>query len=288
MFGISEIPKLPLSTFVENVKIAKHIQILETFTDLANNDILFEKFSEAIKEALRGDSRIEILLIHPESEAAKQRAEELSRAIKPIKDVPELIQKTLARFYRLETEKVGKDKIGTLEIKLYDAFPTIAMHKWDQEAYISFYPVNQRSDEAPNLKVSTLTTFGSYAASKFDELWNEDSAIPLSSYMRLRVEVQGEPEELLYYAFENTNRQALYASCKFKDNFFSALEREKLCIVSFGKDKYEAEHTTLRLLDEKLQAIELINKRYDWKEREKYIDSDPRVFQIKLLKKKTN
>ena len=201
LYGISELPDLPLDVFVGELRSAKRIRILETFTKLANDPHLREKFTLGIKDALRSGAEVEILLIHPYSEGAKQRAEELARVGIRVEDE---IRKSLARFYKLQSEISRDSSImngqSNLEIRLYDASPSIAMHMWDRDAYLSFFPVKKRSDEAPNLKISMATTFGHYAAAKFDELWNHSETIALSSHMELRVIIpDGDPpDEMLY------------------------------------------------------------------------------------------
>lgn len=86
VFGISEIPDLPLEQFIQDVRSTqgKNIYILETFTKLATEDKLFSEFAEAINKALKSGSKIQLLFIHPDSDAAKQRAEELSKINPPI------------------------------------------------------------------------------------------------------------------------------------------------------------------------------------------------------------
>ncbi|RCJ17501.1 hypothetical protein A6770_33965 [Nostoc minutum NIES-26] len=295
VFGISEIPDLPLEQFIQDIKSAqgRNIYILETFTKLATEDKLFWEFSEAIKKALKDGSKVQLLFIHPDSDAARQRAEELSKVIPPV-NVPESIEKTLARFYQLEIESNNPNK---LQIKLYDATPTIAMHRWGEEAYVSFFPVNKRSDEAPNLKLSTVTTFGRYCVKKFEELWTKDSGIYLNSYMKLKIKEQGNTEVTCYYVYEqNSKRQFVYAvpqksQAGSLSNLFT-LSQDQLISVEVEENRYDAvfEYQKSQKLnnvgdDERGKKKDEIIKRYFWKEEDinKYITSEPQILAIKFL-----
>ncbi|GAB1539727.1 hypothetical protein NUACC21_23940 [Scytonema sp. NUACC21] len=295
VFGISEIPDLPLEQFIQDIKSAqaKNIYILETFTKLATEDKLFWEFSEAIKKALKDGSKVQLLFIHPDSDAARQRADELSKVNPPV-NVPESIEKTLARFYQLETEINNPNK---LQIKLYDANPTIAMHSWGKEAYVSFFPVNRRSDEAPNLKLSTVTTFGRYCVKKFEELWNKDSGIYLNSYMKLKIKEQGNTEIACYYVYKkNSKRQSIYAvpqksQAGSLSNLFT-LSQDQLISVEIEENCYDAvfEYEKSQKLnnvgdDERGKKKEEIIKRYFWKEEDmnKYITSEPQIIAITFL-----
>lgn len=295
VFGISEIPDLPLEQFIQDINSTKgkNIYILETFTKLATEDKLFLEFSEAIKKALKDGSKVQLLFIHPDSDAARQRAEELSKVNPPI-NVPESIEKTLARFYQLEIEN---NNLSKLQIKLYDATPTIAMHRWGEEAYVSFYPVNKRSDEAPNLKLSTVTTFGRYCVKKFEELWNKDSAIYLNSYMKLKIKEQGNTEVACYYIYEkNSKRQSIYAfpqksQAGSLSNLFT-LNQDQLISIEVEENCYDAvfEYQKSQKLnnvgdDERKEKREGVIRRYFWKEEDmnRYITNEPQIIAIKLL-----
>jgi hypothetical protein len=295
VFGISEIPDLPLEQFIQDIKSVpgKNIYILETFTKLATEEKLFYEFSQAIKKALKDGSKVQLLFIHPDSDAARQRAEELSKVNPPI-NVPESIEKTLARFYQLGIES---NNHSNLQIKIYDAAPTIAMHRWGEEAYVSFYPVNKRSDEAPNLKLSTVTTFGRYCVKKFEELWNKDSAIHLNSYMKLKIKEQGNTEVACYYVYEkNSKRQSIYAvpqksQAGSLSNLFPS-SQDQLISVEVEENCYDAvfEYQKSQKLnnvgdDERGKKREEIIKRYFWKEEDmnRYITSEPQIIAIKFI-----
>jgi hypothetical protein len=283
LFGIVEIPELPLSHFIEQIKSATRVRILETFTELANDNSIYRDFIKAVRIALDSGAEIQILLIHPDSDGAKQRADELSGAVRPISNVPELIDLTVARFYQLEKDELGShEKRENLMVKLYKASPSIAMHMWDREAYISFFPVNRRSDKSPNLKVPLTTTFGQYSSSRFDELWEQKSSILLSSFMTLKVTVQNSTETF-YYVREGKN--TVYATCLFKDELFNNLEESSQIEIEVEERKYNASCSIIEPSDTKTKIIDRIKKRYDWTEHEQkdHIGLHPRIFRIEAI-----
>jgi hypothetical protein len=290
LYGISELPALPLEDFVNNISSAKRIRILETFTDLANNKDLHKQFSEAVITALDNGAEIQILLIHPDSEGAKQRDEEL-KAIGI--NVLDMLRLSLARFYKLQdklSDKKGRRR-GKLQIKLYNASPAIAMHMCDRDAYVSFFPVGKRSDEAPNLKISIVTTFGRFVASKFDELWIHQETISLASHMKLTVIVPNDKEYYLYDARSGDKTpKSFYASCTFGDNLLNYLDQsclpqaDPIKVIAEGKSSL-ATCKRLNKSADKNQAIALIQQKYEWDNQEKHakINSDPIIFAIELI-----
>lgn len=292
LYGISELPALPLEDFVDDINSAKQIRILETFTDLANNKYLYDKFSKAVITALDNGAEIQILLIHPDSEGAKQRDEELkSIGI----NVLDMLGLTLARFYKLQKQildiKARVSHRGKLQIKLYNASPAIAMHMWDRDAYVSFFPVGKRSDEAPNLKISIVTTFGRFAASKFDELWIHQETISLTSHMKLTVILpNGQKNDLYYVRSGDKTPKSFYASCTFGENLLNYLyqsclpQADPIKVIAEGKSSL----ATCRRLNspaDKNLAIALIEKKYEWDAQERHakINSDPIIFTIEAI-----
>lgn len=288
LYGISEHPELPLDRFIQKIETATNIFILETFTSLVNDDQRFERFSKAVEQALSKGATVKILLIHPDSEGARQRAEELSQAAKPVKDVAEQIQKTIARFYRLETELSNYVTQNRFIIKLYDAAPSIAMHAWDKKAYVSFFPVNQRSDEAPNLEVSLATVFGRYARSHFEGLWSDDSAkisLPLKSYMLLTLKVGDEQGLFFYMRVRVDNKEVFYACRRFRDALFLRLDKEDEVEITTDKGNFRATCTRVKNRATRDLTIAHLAQAYYWHEDEikNKLGTEPRVFILERI-----
>jgi hypothetical protein len=306
LYGISELPDLPLETFIGELRSTRRISILETFTKLATDLPLHEKFSSCIKDALRQGAEVRILLIHPDSEGAQQRAEELAKVDI---DVREQIEISLAQFYKLQGEIYLDTRIDNrrknFQVRLYHASPSIAMHMWDRDAYLSFFPVRQRSDEAPNLKISMATTFGHYAAAKFDELWEHSETIALSSHMEIQVFLSSSSreKEMLYCLRASKNHTRLDTDDQenlpsfYVTNHFSASLMDILDAAHGNYPKADvrliAEGNEYRAKCEKLtsspetrqEIIAGYGLKYAWnaEETEKMIREDPVIYKVELV-----
>ncbi len=287
LYGISELPELPLANFIKDIAQARQIRILETFTSLVTSD-RYDKFAQAITAAIRNqEAEVQMLMIHPDSDGAKQRAEELAEVL----NVVDEIQTTLARLYEIQeslpkTSTNGRDR---LTIKLYNASPAIAMHQWDSNAYVSFYPVGQRADDAPNLKVSLKTTFGRFVTHKFDELWNQEGSISLDEHMLLTVLLDDDQKRRTYAVqIRDFQTIAFYASCNFGDTFGDFMKakssgEEPLRIIADGRP-HLAKCSRVSDPSEKQFSIEQIKAKYGWDDERvnKEINLDPVVYLLEL------
>ena len=187
IFEVGEQPELPIAKFIEDVrKASDQVRILDTWTCLINEDEYRKDFEPALKEAIRNGAKVEILLIEPDSEGARQRAAELGGSGI---DVIEEIRRCLRRFGRLQQEVEEEitnsgDGQKHLEIKLYNASPSIYLHWCDDQTYWSFFSVNKRADKTPQLEVPISAQLGRYLAHRFDELWEDDDTRPLDQYLQ--------------------------------------------------------------------------------------------------------
>jgi hypothetical protein len=271
---ISEISRLPSLDFirsVKNVKPGEPIRILETFSPLINNNS--KEFEEAIRAALRNNSKIEILLFHPLSEGAKRRAEQLKGI-----DVVHELRKNLARLYKLH-EALPDNEKECLAIRLYTALPSVAMYRCGDWAYVSLFPVGSRSDLCPNLKVPMDNPFGSYIDGTFNELWkgtDEAPTIPLNVHMLLQNEEKEGEQRGFQFAYDEA-RDTTRTDCCFvveSIHAFSSFIHEdvtekKFIYFSLDNEKWKAEPHRLDArkaveLDEYQRAVKLIEQRYEY------------------------
>ena len=275
---ISEIRSLPATEFIENMGKAKsgtRIRILETFTSLTNEHQ--ETFAAAVKQATKNGAKVEILLFHPFSDGAKKRAQQLRGQA----NVEEELQKNLARLYSLQSQLEHRGK-SALEVKLYNALPSIAMYRWGDWAYVSLFPIGKRADRCPNLKVPIDNPFGSYVDDTFEELWvgtPEAPSIPLDSHMRLHIEPFMTAHESSnlghYFAYDEVDGKADGSKCYIVEHghtfFFSIYEnlQEKEKVVFYvDEKKWQAEPHLLNPrdtleLDEYTHALRLVERRYE-------------------------
>ena len=296
---ITEIRNLPYSEFIENVRRAKkgdRIRILETFSSSINE--YYTEFAMAIREAIKKGAEVEVLLFHPYSDGAKRRAEQLRERA----DVPEGIRKNLAHFYELESTIEYVDK-KSLKVKLYTALPSIQMYRCGEWAYVSLFPIGERSDRSPNLKVPMDNPFGSYIDDTFEALWrgtDEAPTIPLRAHMRLQLDSPspGLPSSGYFFAYDEREGYVDETCCfvggesnpLYSSIFEFTKEKESVTFLLDNK-KWCAEPHVLNPrapneLDELTHALELIERRYGWDNRR--LGPNPIILRFKNIKEVTD
>ncbi|MEJ3746685.1 hypothetical protein WEI85_25780 [Actinomycetes bacterium KLBMP 9797] len=162
---------------------AVEVDILETWTGLLE-DRHRERFLDAVTTALRRGVEVRVLLLDPESSAAEQRAEELHHT-----QVPLLIMDNLRHLYHLRR---GLDPLVArqLQVRVYDASPSIQLYRWDDKAFISFFPVGVRAYDARQIEAFMSSPLGEFVASRFEDLWNESTTRRLDDFMTLALTVR--------------------------------------------------------------------------------------------------
>ncbi|GAA4470288.1 hypothetical protein [Phytohabitans houttuyneae] len=165
------------------------VDILETWTGLLeerNRD----RFLAAVTLALRNGVGVRILLLDPESSAAEQRAEELHHT-----QVPVLIMDNLRHLYHLR-RALDPLTARQLQVRVYDASPSIQLYRWDEKAYISFFPVGVRAYDARQIEAFMSSPLGEFVASRFEELWTDGTTRRMEDFMTLSVTVRLDAAEL--------------------------------------------------------------------------------------------
>jgi hypothetical protein len=234
------------------------------------------------------DGEVQILMIHPDSIGAQQRADELDQVV----DVEAGIKKTLFRLYEMQ-EKLSKrypyDK-DRLTIKLYNVPPSISMHQWDNDAYVSFYSATDRVDNAPHLKISLKTTFGHYVTHKFEELWNHQDSILLNEHMQLTIWLDDQEKRYTYgVRIADIKPISFYASCNFGDRFGDFMKQR--CVdqqpIEAMIDGQSRKIKCRQVIEpaEKQIAIEQLKAKYGWDDEgvDREIGSDPIVYLLESL-----
>lgn len=159
------------------------VDILETWTGLLEEDAYRDRFLSAVTAVLRRGVEVRILLLDPESAAAEQRAEELHHT-----QVPLLIMENLRHLYRLR-RSLDPLVARQLRVCVYDASPSIQLYRWDDKAYISFFPVGVRSYDARQIEAFMSSPLGEFVDDRFEELWNDRTTRRLDEFMTLSVTV---------------------------------------------------------------------------------------------------
>lgn len=142
-----------------------------------------EQFLDALATALRGGATARILLLDPESFAVVQRTKELDGL-----DVRRLIGANL-RCLRAFADRLDPPARRALEVRVYDASPSMQLFRWDDKVLISFYPLHERVVNARQIETYVSNPLGEFAQSRFDELWAADTTRGIEDYLTMPVTV---------------------------------------------------------------------------------------------------
>jgi len=255
--GIGVHDRLPIEAFIYAALSARReVRVLETFTDLVNNDRYREQFRIAIQQTLNRRVPVRVLLIHPESSSAAQRADDLRGQV----DVTTEINRTVQRFYTLTRALRSPD----LSVRLYDSSLSVALHMWDDHSYVSFFPVDQRSDTATNLEVTLSTPLGRSVSQQFDQLWDAKTTVPIEEYMDLHLLLAEGSQSQVYRLHFYKVTDAVYYVCEPDHPRFADPLRDGLVVtVRVSGSEFNASCTFMSAAEERREAIALLEARYE-------------------------
>jgi hypothetical protein len=177
--AIEEHLALDIPLLIRNIEHSySAVCILETWTGLLE-DAHRTAFLRALDTALGNGVSVRILLLDPTSAAASQRAEELGD-----QPVAQLITENLRHLheYRRGLAEVPK---ALLEVRVYDASPSVQLYRWDDKAFLSFFPIGKRAYDTRQIETYLANPLGEFAQSRFDALWAAPSTAGLEDYMQL-------------------------------------------------------------------------------------------------------
>ncbi len=172
--GILEFHRnLPIQDVVNSMSRSSTIKILQTWIpDLYH-------FEKPFREVVERGGSVEILLLDPRSNYAKQRSKDLeypndqyaSDAIKAnITD--------LSRYCSLGNIK------NKIKIKMYSCLPSIQVYCCDEKAFIGFYMHKNQSTQSPQLEIlMPHSVMGSRIAEEFNILWKSSKSIHISEWL---------------------------------------------------------------------------------------------------------
>lgn len=188
--AVEEHRTLNQDQLVDQIAIARgEVAIMETWTGLLEESHR-ERFLTALTAALGNGVEVRILLLDPDSAAAAQRAEELRHT-----QVPLLITDNLRHLYHLRRH-LDPLTARQLQVRVYDASPSIQLYRWDEKAFISFFPVGVRAYDARQIEAFMASPLGEFVAGRFEELWNDRTTRRMEEYMALPVTVRLDHAEL--------------------------------------------------------------------------------------------
>jgi hypothetical protein len=147
-------------------------------------------FLDALRGALGNGAQVRILLLNPDSYAVAQRTVELDGL-----DVREQIGDNLRHLYAF-AQRLDAAPRRLLEMRIYDASPSMSLYRWDDKVLISFYPLHERVATARQIETYVSNPLGEFAQSRFDELWTADTSRSVEEYMRMPVSVRNSGDTL--------------------------------------------------------------------------------------------
>jgi|SRR5690242_11706644 len=172
-----EHPRLDYDAFIDHVQRTHGtVCILETWTG-ALEEPYRRRFLDAVQQALRRGARVRILLLDPDAAATEQRTEEIHRR----RDVRSEIMANLLDLRQLWS-MLDETVRRRLEVRIYSASPSVQLYRWDDKAYLSFFPLGALAYDTPQLETFMNTPWGEFVDRRFDELWDDDATRDLAAY----------------------------------------------------------------------------------------------------------
>lgn len=170
--------RLDYPAFCEHVASATDVVlVLDTFSYLFSGRTA-DRFVRAATTAVSRGAVVRILLLDPDSLAARQRSAEIRE------DVRREIMRNLRDLHRLQAG-LSPERREQFQVRLYGAAPAIQLYRWGERMMVSFYPVDRLSGEGQQLEVRLSTPLGSFVAERFADLWA--NARPMAEVMTRRL-----------------------------------------------------------------------------------------------------
>ncbi|MEU8421726.1 DUF5919 domain-containing protein [Micromonospora sp. NPDC048835] len=171
----------------------RRVRILDTWTILLEQRHREETLS-AVRAALANGAQVQLLLLDPDCTAAQQRSEELERQRV---DVPRQIRSNL-RHLAAFADALDARLRHRLQVRLYDASPSIQLYQWDGRALISFFPIGKLSFNVPQLEVDMDSPWGGFVHARFEELWeHEQATVDLERYWSVMVTLRHDESDVV-------------------------------------------------------------------------------------------
>lgn len=177
---VRELPKLDYAWYVDQVAGAtSNVRIMDTYSTLLNGPDT-ASFFEAIELALERQAVVQILLLDPDSSAARQRAHELDDP-----DVYREIMRNLRVLYEFRNKSGPTSHGRDVNVRMYTASPAITLYRCDEKALVSFFPVGKISSQGAQLEIIANSPLGAFVNERFNSLWAGSK--DLTQFMRLPV-----------------------------------------------------------------------------------------------------
>ncbi|MEH1169031.1 hypothetical protein V6V47_26975 [Micromonospora sp. CPCC 205539] len=174
-------------------RAGRRVRILDTWTIMLER-VHREETLRAVRAALTNGAEVQLLLLDPDCSAAQQRSEELERERV---DVPRYIRSNL-RHLAAFAHTLDPALRHRLQVRLYDASPSIQLYQWDGRALISFFPIGKLSFNVPQLEVDMDSPWGGFVHARFEELWeHEQATVSLERYASVTVTLRHDGSDMI-------------------------------------------------------------------------------------------
>jgi hypothetical protein len=173
--------KLHIQGLTDDFKRAKEINILHTWTGTGT------QLDDALRVAIKNGCHVKVLLLDPDSSFCIERGKDLH--LNEPDDVRQEVIRELGRFKAIADKISGP---GEIEIRTYNATPTIPLYICDETMYFGqmwrgegtfsagtpYFKVKEKLYEAD---AERTTIFGALIKQHFSDLWNSDNTKPFAS-----------------------------------------------------------------------------------------------------------
>jgi hypothetical protein len=108
------------------------------------------------------------------------------------------VTENLRSLHEFRTEELPESVRDKLEVRIYSLAPAVQMYRWDDKAFISFYPAGELAYDTTQIETYLQTPLGQFVESRFDDLWDDSRTRTLERYMLLELRItdpNGESEE---------------------------------------------------------------------------------------------
>lgn len=175
-----ELSRFDATYFLEAVNGCRsRVMILETWIGMMGGTAQFPGFFEAILHGLRRGIEVELYLLDPDSDAAKQRSVELNHRV----NVPHEIMACLLNMQTFANRWEGARFLGRLRVYIGHQHPQIQVYSWDRRALITFYTREYRAYDRPQIETDLLgTPWGHFVAERREVLLGDPRTYKFEDY----------------------------------------------------------------------------------------------------------
>lgn len=161
---VREHPRLDYEWYVDQVAGAtSHVRIMDTYSNLLDGQHTTD-FFRAVEQALERQAIVQILLLHPDSLTATQRALDDPDAYREI-------MRNLRVLYNFHNTVRPVSLNRNFNVRICTTPPSITVYRSDEKALVSFLPAGKITSQGVQLEVTAGSPLGEFANEQFNSLW---------------------------------------------------------------------------------------------------------------------